>query len=252
MAVQYMHGTGGGVYYNPGSSTTYSSQADAQAAADAAAAAAQPAGQAQSTAPDPNAGSYTVSGQYVAPGAAGPTGPAPTTSRPTSAFSPSADSTGLGSGAYEQQQQTMLESRLGQEAFAQRLAALSKSGTATAPQITHSAGDGGAEAQARASSFARAKDQAGLNAQAALKSLHAVMSATGRTGSSQEADRAYEVLGTGRSDVNSFIDKQLESELQRAAQVGDMTYQGGITQRGQDLAAQQALQGLMMTSGRLY
>jgi hypothetical protein len=167
----------------------------------------------------------------------------------------------LSRNAYEQQAQTSLEAqlaqqrmqeeaRLNQEAFASRLARLSSSGGTTGPRVTH--GAGADESAARANAFARAKDSAGLNAQAALKSLHAVMSATGRAGSSQEMSQAVNALGEGRSDVNSFIDKQLESELQRAAQVSDMTYQGDITQRGQDAAAKQALQSLIMSSGSLY
>ena len=166
------------------------------------------------------------------------------------AGTPSGQSGSLTQSAYERQQQEALQAKLSRDEFDYRLGALRAQGTTTTPgTVQHDSS--GAEAMARANAFAQAKEKAGLNAAAALKSLQATMAGSGRAGSSQEMDRAYDILGTGRSDVNTFINKQLEADLQRAAQVSDLTYQGGITQRGQDMSQGNPLLGLI-TAGRLY
>lgn len=157
----------------------------------------------------------------------------------------------LSRSAYEAQQQAQLEAKLSGDAFSRRLAALSSQASPSA-QVQHGAAPGFDENTARANAFARAKESAGLNAQAALKSLRNVMESTGRSGSSTEFDRAAGIMGQGRSDVNTFIDKQLTSDLERASQIADTTYQGNITQRGQDASMKQALLGLTTASGRLY
>ena len=157
---------------------------------------------------------------------------------------------GLSQSAYEQQQQEQLQAQLSRGEFDYRLRMLKGLGKGTPGAIIQHDASGN-EQLARANAFAQAKEKAGLNAAAALKSLQATMAGSGRAGSSQEMDRAYDILGTGRSDVNTFINKQLESDLQRAAQVSDLVYQGGITQRGQDMSQVNPILGLM-TAGRLY
>ena len=138
------------------------------------------------------------------------------------------------------------------EAFQDRLGAIQglmgQQGS-NAPQVQ--LGQGTDEAGARAAAFARAKELAGSNALSGLKSVQDLAANRGMTGSSFEAGLAGEALGGGLGILDDYTREQLIQDLNRAANVSDTTYQGNITQRGQDLARQQALFGLL-NQGGLY
>lgn len=122
---------------------------------------------------------------------------------------------------------------------------------AAPPQVAGVGGPNADEAGARAAAFARAKEQAGLNANAGITALKQLMAGRGLQGSSIEANAMADVVGGGQSDINDFTREQLIQDLGRSAQVSDRTYAGNVQQRGQDLAYKQALLGLM-NSGPLY
>lgn len=143
--------------------------------------------------------------------------------------------------------------RLSDASFDKRLGALSGMiGGAGQPWVQHGMGPEGQENAARAAAFARAKEQAGNTANAALASLKGLYEQSGTMGSTMEAARAGQIIGGAGADVNEFTRDQLMSDLARAAQIADMQYQGGITQRGQNLGAQQALFALMNNAGVIY
>ena len=143
--------------------------------------------------------------------------------------------------------------RLSDASFDKRLGALSGMiGGAGQPWIQHGLGPEGQENAARAAAFARAKEQAGNTANAALASLKGLYEQSGTMGSTMEAAKAGQIIGGAGAGVNEFTREQLMADLARAADIADMQYQGGITQRGQNLGAQQALFALMNNAGVIY
>ena len=119
---------------------------------------------------------------------------------------------------------------------------------------------------ARSAAFARAKDQSGQTARAAIDALRGEMAGRGVLGSGIEGGRTAEIVGQAAGGLGEVSREQAIQDAIAAAQYGAMQYGGDITQRGQDLAAQQQraqleqqrqaqmLQGLLqfMPPGMLY
>ncbi len=102
---------------------------------------------------------------------------------------------------------------------------------------------------ARAAAFARAKDQAGQIARSSLDSLYNLMAASGRAGSNIEASEASNILEGTAGDLGDVVRQGAITEADEAQQEALANYQGGITQRGQDLARQQSLLSLITARG---
>jgi len=164
--------------------------------------------------------------------------------------------------AYEQQQQTTLESQLASKnlqeraalndaAFSKRLASLSTSGGTMAPHV-NSGGIAGNEEAARTAAFARAKDIAGKTALSSLTALQNVMNNRGMTGSTEDARLTQAGLLGGQDVINEYTRDQLGMDLNRAADIGDRVYAGNITQRGQDMSAKNSLLALINSAGAIY
>lgn len=110
--------------------------------------------------------------------------------------------------------------------------------------VTHG-GVAGSEQDARAAAFSRAKDQAGRIARSSLTTIAEQMAGRGMSGGGIQALReagAIDGAGSGLIDVTR---DQALSDANRAAQISDLTYQGGITQRGQDMAQRQSYLSLL-------
>lgn len=103
----------------------------------------------------------------------------------------------------------------------------------------------GAEDSANSNAFARAKDMAGQTGAAALRSLHDVMGARGMNGSPHAAGPESQVINQGANQLGGVINTQLQSQLQANRQKASELYQGGITQRGQNIQATSPLVGLI-------
>ena len=166
-------------------------------------------------------------------------------------------------GAYEQQQQTQLESILSKdraanaanlqaEAERRRLGYLSTVTGQQSPQVGPQGGPSFDENAARTAAFARAKEQAGSTALASLKALQDVMAESGKTGSSIEAQGISNILGGAGGAVNNFTRTQLIQDLNRAADIADRNQQNAITQRGQNLSLIPSLMGLITATGGAY
>lgn len=160
--------------------------------------------------------------------------------------------------AYDQQQQTLLNASVGQQDLNSRMAAISamEGAGATVPHVSGGSSTGVGmspmETAARAAAFARAKEQAGNNALASLHAIQGLAESTGQMGSSMDARRQGAAVGEASASVGNFTRDQLMSDLNRSADVANTTYQGDITQRGQDLSRLQSLIGILSASGRLY
>lgn len=115
---------------------------------------------------------------------------------------------------------------------------------------------------ARSAAFGRAKDSAGQTARAALESLQSEMAGRGILGSGIEGGNTANIIAKAGQGVNEVSREQAIQDANAASQYGQMQYQGDITQRGQDLSAQQAnlarqqqmMQGLLgvLPSSLLY
>lgn len=149
---------------------------------------------------------------------------------------------------------------LNAQSQAQLMAVLNSSGGPAGAQVARESTSGAADdTGARAAAFARAKEQAGHTAQSALTGLRSAMEDRGMMGSSVEAAGVGAAINGASGAVNDFTREQLGKDLTRADQLADRNYQGNLTQRsqdiaqrGQDLQAKQALQGLLMANKVVY
>jgi hypothetical protein len=152
-----------------------------------------------------------------------------------------------------EQERMQLQARLQAEGEQRRLGMLSTlRQSVDTGQVTRPIGGDEQEAAARAAAFARAKEQAGSTATASLRALQDVLANSGRMGGSLEAGMTADVVGGAGNQVNEFTRDQLMMDLNRAADIGDMNYQGAIQQRGQNLGMLPSLASLISASGGLY
>jgi hypothetical protein len=155
----------------------------------------------------------------------------------------------LSRGAYEDQQQSLLANKLRQANIDRALEALKGFQTGGGQLPGYAQYGGPSFEQARAASFARSKEQAGLSAQAAIKGLQGAMDARGLTGSTVEGQALGGVVSGAGQDLSNVIREQYIQDANQLARQAETQYQGAITQRGQDIQAQQAILNLI---GGLY
>lgn len=85
--------------------------------------------------------------------------------------------------------------------------------------------------------FARAKDRIGLATQGLLRSVQNRFARRGLRGSGLERSAEMDAMESGAGQLGEVVRDQAIEGLRRQNQVADQTYQGDITQRGQDLSA---------------
>lgn len=205
---------------------------------------------------------YTA-GRQSGPAAADATRRAASTSRSTGAgYAVDAQGNTAYNDAGAQARRTAeAQAKLAADAEARRLAALhalmkqygGSGQTGVPPTVTHpGAGVGANEAAARAAAFGRAKDQTGQITRGAVDSLRSLYAGSGNTGAQRQG--LENIVAGGAGALNEFTRDQLMADLQRQGQVSDMTYQGGITQRGQDInrPINPQLQALISLMGTIY
>ena len=93
---------------------------------------------------------------------------------------------------------------------------------------------------ANAQIFGRAKDQAGQMGRASLQSHRDELGATGMLGSGSETQGVRDIAAKGLGQLGEVSRANAINESQQKADFAKMKYQGDITQRGQDIAAQEA------------
>lgn len=96
------------------------------------------------------------------------------------------------------------------------------------------------QSQAIAAQFGAAKDTVGQNARAALDSLRGEMGATGQLGGGAEATGTQNVITSGEGQLGDVARNAATTQAQLGTQVAGQNAQLGVTQRGQDVQAQQA------------
>ena len=90
------------------------------------------------------------------------------------------------------------------------------------------------ESAAAAAAFARAKDKVGQASRGAVNSLRDLYAGSGNLGAYNNL--AGGVLGAGTEALANQTTQQALQEAARAAEITNLNYQGGITQRGQNVS----------------
>jgi hypothetical protein len=88
---------------------------------------------------------------------------------------------------------------------------------------------------AQAAAFARAKDQAGQTARGALTGLQSSMAGRGMLGSGLEGRGTAQVVNQGQQELGNVTREHAIQNASNAQKAAELAYQGGITQRGQDI-----------------
>lgn len=88
--------------------------------------------------------------------------------------------------------------------------------------------------------FATAKDQAGAMSRASLTSLNDELGASGMVGSGAQVQGTRDIINTGAGQMGQVSRDLAGKTADQAADFAKMGYQGAITQRGQDIGAQEA------------
>lgn len=101
------------------------------------------------------------------------------------------------------------------------------------------------EEAARAAAFARMKDTQGSIALQQVKALENASAGRGLQGSTIEQGYLGDIIAERGGAMQDAVGAQAIADVNRAADVADMQYQGAITQRGQDLDAQRAIYALI-------
>lgn len=94
---------------------------------------------------------------------------------------------------------------------------------------------------ANSAAFARAKDVAGKNARAEIESLRGVLGETGQLGGGAEAAATRGIIEDAAGQVGQVSREQAIQAAQQAQQNAIINYQGGITQRGQNIQHEEAM-----------
>ena len=138
---------------------------------------------------------------------------------------------------------------LANDAFQNRWKLFNSLPSVDAPTTTFTgAGDGAisaGEVGARNAAFARAKEQSGKTALAALMSIKDQFAGSGLTGSTMESGAIGNAVGNAAGGVNEFTRDQMLMDLERAGRIADRDYAGNLSRRGQDLGYRQSLMGLL-------
>lgn len=94
--------------------------------------------------------------------------------------------------------------------------------------------------QSNSAIFAQAKDQVGKSSRASLDSLNGELGAQGMLGGGAQAQATRDVVNNNASELGQVSRDQATTGANMAADFAKTGYQGSITQRGQDIAAQEA------------
>lgn len=109
------------------------------------------------------------------------------------------------------------------------------------PPIAFQGADFSAAEQA---AFARAKDKVGETTQGALTGLRSALGSRGLLGSGLEGKQTARIFTEGQGQLGDVARGQAIDAANQAQKNAELQYSGGITQRGQNLTAQQAANAL--------
>jgi hypothetical protein len=88
--------------------------------------------------------------------------------------------------------------------------------------------------------FASAKDRVGQTGRASLDALRGELGATGALGGGAEVAGVRDIIRSGQGELGQVSRDQAVQKANQAADFAKTSYEGGITQRGQDVSAAEA------------
>jgi hypothetical protein len=97
---------------------------------------------------------------------------------------------------------------------------------------------------ADAARFGRAKDQVGDITRSSLTGLRSALASRGQLGGGGESHGTAAIFTKGQGDLGNMVREQAIQGSERDAERAGLEFTGGISQRGQDLSAQQAANAL--------
>lgn len=100
--------------------------------------------------------------------------------------------------------------------------------------------------------FARAKDTSGQIAKSAMTGLNDSMAARGLQGSGIQGEGMARIINGQAGGLSDLNREQAIQGLNYMTNANNMQYQGGITQRGQNIGLTQSLLGLLRGGGVAY
>ena len=100
------------------------------------------------------------------------------------------------------------------------------------------------ESAARMAALGRAKDTIGAASRGAVDSLRDAYGGSGNSGAQRQG--MENIMAGGLGEMSDFALEQMLQDFARSGQISDRNYQGNITQRGQDIQAQQSKQQILM------
>lgn len=103
----------------------------------------------------------------------------------------------------------------------------------------------GDEQDARRQVFARAKDQAAQIARASVNAITENMAGRGVAGSGMEALKSAGAIQDSSNPLLALNAQQAATDVNRAADISDMSYTGAIQQRGQDMSQRSSYLNLL-------
>lgn len=92
--------------------------------------------------------------------------------------------------------------------------------------------------------FNRVKDKVGQSTKGAITGLRSALASRGQLGGGGEFKGTESIIGRGLGEIGDLGREQIIQGSQRNAETAALDYTGGITQRGQDMSAQQAADAL--------
>lgn len=95
----------------------------------------------------------------------------------------------------------------------------------------------------QAAQFARAKDLVGQQTRGALTGLAGAMAGRGTVGSGVEGRGQQQIIQSGQQQLGEVARQQAMTSADIAQKQAELAYQGGITQRGQDIGAAETYRG---------
>lgn len=106
--------------------------------------------------------------------------------------------------------------------------------------------------EASRAAYTQARESAGLNTQAALKSLQNLFQGRGISGSGLEAASFGEPIAEGARDITDVTTRQAIDALDRSRDLEDRNYAGALTRRGQNAGLIPSILSQFQNTGRAF
>jgi hypothetical protein len=106
--------------------------------------------------------------------------------------------------------------------------------------------------KANAAAYGTAKDQVGKSSRAAVTALNDLMGSQGMLGSGAQVQGTKDIVADASGQLGQVSRDQAQENAGLAQRTAELNYQGALTQRGQDIGAQEANARLALEQRQQY